>query len=490
MQGSSWLKYARGGAHWLLLVALSGASIACVDDSAGKKVDKTALAKYVLTSAPGDVGTKLNADFDGKITLLGAKVEPKGVAAPGSKLKVTMYWQVKQPLGEEGWNLFTHVLDGSGERILNVDNVGPLRQLEGNHQVLWPSAWEAGKVYVDEQEFTVPASVKTTKLQITTGIWKDTSRVPIKSGPKDAHNRAIVATLSTGVKPGAAPRSGLPTLRVTDLLEGQRIEVDGKLDEPAWQSAASTGPFIDVRSGKANTRFPVNGSVRLLWDQEHLYLGFDVKDKKVTGGFDPKQPDPHLWTKDTVEIMTDPDGDGDNKDYYEIQINPQNLVFDSQFDGYNTPKVEPNGPFGHQDWSAKLTSAVTINGTIDNDEDEDQGYIVEVAIPWKSFSKAKQVPPKPGDTWRMNFYAMENNGGVSWSPILGQGNFHKAARFGRVTFASSRPVPAAPSASGAGATPSSPAPSGAAPPASAASTASAASGDRPPTPKVVNPGKP
>src|SRR5690606_3324582 len=163
--------------------------------------------------------------------------------------------------------------------------------------------------------------------------------------------------------------------------------------------------------------FPVNGSVRLLWDQEHLYLGFDVKDKKVTGGFDPKQPDPHLWTKDTVEIMTDPDGDGDNKDYYEIQINPQNLVFDSQFDGYNTPKVEPNGPFGHQDWSAKLTSAVTINGTIDNDEDEDQGYIVEVAIPWKSFSKAKQVPPKPGDTWRMNFYAMENNGGVSWSPI-------------------------------------------------------------------------
>jgi hypothetical protein len=34
----------------------------------------------------------------------------------------------------------------------------------------------------------------------------------------------------------------------------------------------------------------------------------------------------------------------------------------------------------------------------------------------------------------MNFYAMQNNGGVAWSPILGQGNFHKAARFGRVRF--------------------------------------------------------
>jgi hypothetical protein len=34
----------------------------------------------------------------------------------------------------------------------------------------------------------------------------------------------------------------------------------------------------------------------------------------------------------------------------------------------------------------------------------------------------------------MNFYAMQNNGGVAWSPILGEGNFHKASRFGQVTF--------------------------------------------------------
>ncbi len=39
--------------------------------------------------------------------------------------------------------------------------------------------------------------------------------------------------------------------------------------------------------------------------------------------------------------MIDPDGDGDNRDYYEIQLGPQNLVFDSQFDGYNQPRVLP-----------------------------------------------------------------------------------------------------------------------------------------------------
>jgi len=133
-------------------------------------------------------------------------------------------------------------------------------------------------------------------------------------------------------------------------------------------------------------------------------------------------------------MMVDPDGDGDNKDYYEIQINPQNLVFDSQFDAYNEPKTEPDGPFGHQEWSANLKSAVALDGTVDKSTDEDRGYTVEAMIPWKSFSKAKTLPPELGSSWRVNFYAMKNNGGVAWSPILGQGNFHKATRFGRIVW--------------------------------------------------------
>jgi len=75
-----------------------------------------------------------------------------------------------------------------------------------------------------------------------------------------------------------------------------------------------------------------------------------------------------------------------------------------------------------------------LNGTLDA-PGEDDGYVVEMAIPWKSFRKAKQVPPTPSSVWRMNFYIMQNNSGLAWSPILGQGNFHKASRFGRVRFA-------------------------------------------------------
>ncbi|HEY4157553.1 MAG TPA: carbohydrate-binding family 9-like protein, partial [Polyangiaceae bacterium] len=174
---------------------------------------------------------------------------------------------------------------------------------------------------------------------------------------------------------------------------------------------------------------------------------------------------------DTVEIMIDPDGDGDNKDYYEIQINPQNLIFDSQFDDYNQPKVDPDGPFGHQEWSVNAKSAVVVDGTIDKSTDKDQGYTVEALLPWKSFSKAHQTPPELGATWRLNFYAMKNNGGVAWSPILGQGNFHRASRFGRVLWAEKGWAPPAPIA---GAPPSA-APASAAPSAAPTPSTRAAS---------------
>jgi hypothetical protein len=295
----------------------------------------------------------------------------------------------------------------------------------------------------------VPDDVKTADFAITTGIWKGDARLKVVSGPADAENRGIVVRMKTGVENKPVQHTELPQVRAMKLAKNVKINIDGKLDDEAWKTAVVTRPFVDVGTGNANTAFPVNGTVKLAWDDTSMYLGFQVEDPDIIGGFPKDAKDPHLWNKDTVEIMADPDGDGDNNDYYEIQINPQNLVFDTQYDGYNVPKTDPDGPFGHQDWSAKLKSAVVVDGTLDKPGDKDKGYTVEVAIPWSSFTKAKNHPPKAGDEWRMNFYAMKNNSGVAWSPILGQGNFHKASRFGRVVWASADMPVAAASAAGA-----------------------------------------
>lgn len=405
--------------------------------------DKQRLSAYVLDAVPADA-KKTDVNFENKAHLVGYKVDEH--AGPGASVSITYYWRCDEPI-EEGWKLFTHVAHQGYERHDVIDNVGPLRELRGRSQVLGPDRWERGKIYADEQTFTMPRELRGPESIVYVGIFKGDARLRTISGPNDGDNRAIVTKLKTGVpaKEGKRGALELPTLEVGKLAKGETIVIDGKGDEKAWGGAASTGPFVDVGTGKPNTSFPVNGSAKLLWDDEHLYALIAIEDPDVVGYFTTKaaQPkdftatgQPMTWTRHTAEIMIDPDGDGDNVDYYEIQINPQNKVFKSRFDTYNKPKGGEQGPFGHEDWEPKMKSAVVVKGTIDDDSDKDEGYVVEVAIPWKAFEKgARELPPKPGDTWRMNFYAMANNGGTAWSPILGQGNFHKASRFGKVTWA-------------------------------------------------------
>lgn len=414
----------------------------CVNDPRPSREEEAArLAKYILDAAPKSLAHPLKLKFDDSVQLLGYAVEPDQAQRPGTRVKLTLYWKLLKDL-EPGWSLFTHVLDATGKRLLNIDNIGPLREWRGTGQALPPGDWTVGKVYVDEQSFTIPSDTRGEQLEVVAGVWKGEQRLKVVEGPHDAENRAKVATLILGDKKKKKKKPSkpkideqVPKLRVSKLPAGAKLKIDGVLDEDEWHRAASTRPFVNAQSGKRDKDMKLGGRVRLLYDERALYLGFDIKDADVIGGFPKNAKDPQLWNADTVEIMIDPDGDGDNNDYYEIQINPQNLVFDSHFDTYKQPGGGPEGPFGNQEWSAGSTSRVKVNGTLDKPGDEDEGYVVEAAIPWKAFHKAKQAPPKPGDTWRVNFYAVEKNAGVAWSPLLGAGDFHRASRFGQITWA-------------------------------------------------------
>lgn len=167
------------------------------------------LMTQVLDEVPSDVPNRTFIDFGGKVHLVGWNVEPKGVVGPGQSLKLTMYWRSVAPLSP-GWSLFTHMINGAGARVENVDNVGPLRARMGDGpQALPPSAWVPGKVYVDEQEITMPRDVKDAELTLVVGIWKGSARLPVISGPADREQRAIIAHVKTGVVPAppATPAS-------------------------------------------------------------------------------------------------------------------------------------------------------------------------------------------------------------------------------------------------------------------------------------------
>src|SRR5690606_36137554 len=129
------------------------------------------LQQYVLEKPPAELPRKLSITFREHAELIGYLVSDKGQVTPDYKIELTPYWKLHQDL-EPGWNLFTHVIDGAGERVLNIDNVGPLREWRETRQIFGPSDWQPGKIYADQQSFTVPSDLKSNKLQVVTGIWK------------------------------------------------------------------------------------------------------------------------------------------------------------------------------------------------------------------------------------------------------------------------------------------------------------------------------
>ena len=58
------------------------------------------------------------------------------------------------------------------------------------------------------------------------------------------------------------------------------ITIDAKLDEEAWRLAPSVGPFNFHRSpgDPANQQT----EVKLLWDDENLYLGYEMADTRIS----------------------------------------------------------------------------------------------------------------------------------------------------------------------------------------------------------------
>jgi hypothetical protein len=436
------------GLGTLVLSAEAG----CVKRKTGlSNVEKEQIKAYVLDNLPDDVTHKTDVNFDDKIHLVGWKATPEKAEA-GSTIHFSLYWKKTGDL-DPGWMLFTHITgDDPKDSRGNLDCVGAIRVEKKENcgaQLYGPSDWEKDKVIVDSFDYTMPTADKINSkvFRFLVGAWKGDSRLHIKNAEaNDGDNRANVVVLPTGWTPpeNAPPKVETPQLVVPKFGKADTIKIDGKLDEPAWQKAAFTGPFVQPGDGNgALPDYPVNSTAKLAWDDQNLYVAFNVADKAPDSPFKPTDKDPHIWEKSSgVELMIQPGDFPDNKDYYEIQVDTKLAIWDTHFDDYNQPINADKGEFGHMEWSAGVKSAVTL--------DKEKGYVLEVAVPWKSFDKPRvAAPPAPGDSWRINLYSFRDGQGkaLAWSPILGKGNFHFTQRFAKVTFTGEPGANPAPSGS-------------------------------------------
>ena len=384
--------------------------------------DKELLAKIVSKTAPTPQHP-LDVQFDDKAKLLGYDLSD---AQPqlGRPFRVTWYWKVEAPLGD--YQLFTHLADGKLNRI-NLDNVRAVRRI-------YPEAhWKKGEFIKDEQEVTLPDDWNSQAAVFYLGFYEGGKRMPILQGKQDSENRAEALRLAVAAPSVAHTEPAVPRLLARRITGS--IKIDGKLDEPDWRAAQSTGPFVNTMSGEAAA---FEARAQMLYDDKKLYFAFVVGDDYLKSKFE--TTDDHLWEQDTVEVMFDPDGD--TKNYFELQVSPGGVHFDTRYDSPRQPR-----PFGHVDWDSHVEAKVQLNGKL-NDGASDQGYVVEFAVPFAAFATGEPPvpPPAAAASWRINFFVMDareqGQRAAAWSaPRVG--DFHTLEKFGRVVFPE---APASPSA--------------------------------------------
>ena len=206
------------------------------------------------------------------------------------------------------------------------------------------------------------------------------------------------------------------------------ISIDGVLDEPSWNAAQLVGSFANSADGSPS---PLETEARILYDDTYIYFAFRVWDDNIWSTFDTR--DQHLWTEEVVEVFIQ--AAQDEPSYIELEVNPLGTMLDIYL-------LDIRKPLKYESWnSSRLQWAVDVKGTVDG-EPGDAEWTCEIALPLEDVVTAPNIPPEPGDQWRVNLYRVENmpeKAGLAWSPTLKR-DFHIPSMFGSIVF-TDREVP-------------------------------------------------
>ena len=176
--------------------------------------------------------------------------------------------------------------------------------------------------------------------------------------------------------------------------------IDGKPDDKAWEKAAWTDDFVDIE-GDAKPKPRFRTRAKMLWDENCLYITADLEEPHVWGTI--TEHDAVIFQDPDFEVFIDPNGD--SHEYYEFEMNALNTGWDLFL-----PKPYKDGGPAMNAWEIPgLRTAVHVRGTINDPSDTDEGWSVEIAIPWKVLGEAarRTSPPAEGDQWRLGFSRVE-----------------------------------------------------------------------------------
>jgi hypothetical protein len=174
------------------------------------------------------------------------------------------------------------------------------------------------------------------------------------------------------------------------------ILLDGKMNESVWEKAEWTDSFVDIEGNLKPVPF-FDTKVKMLWDETYFYFGAQMEEPHIWATLTAR--DAVIFMDNDFEIFLDPDGDTHN--YYELEVN----AFETEWDLLLLKPYRDQRKVAVDSWDIPgLITKVHLDGSINNSNDRDKSWSVEIAIPWKALEEcAPNFHPKEGEQWKVNF---------------------------------------------------------------------------------------
>ncbi|MDB5217654.1 MAG: hypothetical protein JWO86_5581 [Myxococcaceae bacterium] len=150
------------------------------------------------------------------------------------------------------------------------------------------------------------------------------------------------------------------------------IVLDGQLTDPAWlDEAVRTGPFLESGGPLLGHQY---SEARFLWGDDHLYVGLYASDEDIRATHEAQ--DSQIWRDDSFRLAFD-----DGAREYLFDVSPIGALAD----GVRT-LASPKSAFDYT-WTSRARVAHELEGTPNDPSNNDEEWVIEMAIPLASLGR-------------------------------------------------------------------------------------------------------
>jgi hypothetical protein len=217
------------------------------------------------------------------------------------------------------------------------------------------------------------------------------------------------------------------TYRLRRMKDNPTIDADW--NKAAWQGIPPL--TLEYYMGEEPAHQP-KVQARAAYDDHHLYLIWRVEDNYVLAKRTKHEQD--VWRDSCVEFFFTPGGDPEERGYFNLETNCTGVkLFGVRVTGSKGARLTA------EDY-ASVTTASSLKGPIDIEIVKPTNWTLEYKIPLSLLERfAKVERPKPGVTWRGNFYKCADDTShphwLTWSPVADtKPSFHLPKYFGVLVF--------------------------------------------------------